>query len=143
MKVTLEGAPQYLPSLGIFLDFFGRAGVKGRATPENVTSVSSWRAMAGPMPLTRSSPLREPNGPSFSRSATIVAASLGPMRGSRSSSADEARSRSRGPVGALLRCVVEVTRGGRGAVFVSAARAGRRLPERVSRLTESTREICR
>ena len=53
--------------------------------------------IAGPMPLTRaSSASNDPNTPLASRSATMRAASAGPIRGSASSSAADARSMSTG-----------------------------------------------
>jgi hypothetical protein len=56
--------------------------------------------MAGPIPFTRaSSASNEPNAPCASRSATMRAASAGPIRGSVSSSAADARSISTGPAG--------------------------------------------
>ncbi len=72
----------------------------GRGGPENVTSGARRAAKAGPIPLTCWSPSNEPKGPAVSRSATIRAASAGPMPGSRSSSAAAARSTSMGPRGA-------------------------------------------
>ena len=50
--------------------------------------------MAGPTPLTRWNPSREPKGPSESRSAIIRFARAGPMRGRRSSDSAGALSRS-------------------------------------------------
>ena len=65
--------------------------------PENVTSGPSTLASFGPMPRTRCNPSSEPYGPFADRSATIRAASAGPMRGSRSSVAESAWSISTGP----------------------------------------------
>lgn len=64
-----------------------------RDARENVTCGWSFAASDGPIPLTRSSPLTEPNGPRAARSATIRLASAGPIPGSRSSSATPATSR--------------------------------------------------
>jgi hypothetical protein len=52
--------------------------------------------MTGPIPRTRWNPCREPKGPNESRSATMRAASTGPIQGRASISASDARSRSTG-----------------------------------------------
>ena len=52
--------------------------------------------MAGPTPLTRSKPSREPKGPKESRSAIIRLASAGPIRGRRRSDSAGAVSKSKG-----------------------------------------------
>lgn len=112
-------------------------------------------ASAGPIPRTRWSPSIEPNGPAESRSATIRAARLGPMPGSRSSSSAEAWSRSTGPLrpsGAFGRAgrvpgagglgARPTAAGGGAAVGAAAARerrAGRRPPEEIA---ESTAANC-
>ncbi len=79
---------------------------RGARLPEKVTRGASPAAVAAPTPFTRRNPSIDPNGPSESRLATILFARAGPTRGSRSSSAIVATSRSRGVAavgGALAR----------------------------------------
>jgi hypothetical protein len=89
----------------------GATAFEGRAVPEKVTRPASADASAGPTPRTRSKPAREPNAPRESRSRTMRSASAGPIRGRRSISIDDARSRSTssrgGGAGELSRREVE------------------------------------
>ena len=74
------------------------ATLAGRGVWEKVTAPATLRASAGPTPRTRWNPSIEPKGPLESRSATIRAASAGPIPGRDSSCAAVAMSRSSGEV---------------------------------------------
>ena len=71
-----------------------RSALVGRGVPENVTCGVKRFDSAGPMPFTRWRPTIEPNGPFRFRSSTMRREREGPMPGSSSSSATEARSTS-------------------------------------------------
>lgn len=108
--------------------------------------------IAGPMPLTRaSSASNDPKAPFASRSATMRAASAGPIRGSASSSAAVARSMSTSPAGgAGIGANVGAATGSGGIVSPRpeltrfGRLAGRALPPRSSRsaAAESTAYRC-
>lgn len=75
----------------------------GRWGPEKVTNGATLAASAGPIPRTRWSCSRDPNGPLVWRSATIRAAKAGPIPGRRSNSSGVAWSKSTGPLGGVSR----------------------------------------
>ena len=97
----------------------------GRGTPENVTS-----------------PATEPKGPRASRSATMRAASAGPMPGNASNAAESARSASTGPTRAADGAIDGARPGAIGRPgTVGALRPACRAPARCAK-AESTAASC-